>query len=226
MNQQSLTKSAAEQLPAHLQNERHPEDDPFDDRHILQPPRLKFVQPGSLEVAERKAQPGDLYSLARQMVLPQPVTFIPICRGNEWIKFKDQKDGPGGLDWRTTDPKDPRATYEHYQFNVLALVEGELEVIGFRSSHLPIAKIWQNEAKRLNAPQHAQVWELKTVPKVEGKKHWYLPVLTFKGFCSAEQYQQTKRLYEAFRESFNRIETQEMDNEKGGGQAPEGDVPF
>lgn len=217
MNQ--ITKTQAEQLPAYLNGINPSEGLLQDDRTLVAPPRLKLLQSTSDEVKQGLAKDGEFWSQARGTILVEPVEFIPLCEGVEWMEF----DKMGKLLWRTTDPKDPRATFEYQNLNVLSLVEGEPEVITFRGTGMKAGRAFHQEVKRLKAVCFSQRWALSSTVEVSGKNRWYVPVAKFSGFVDGETFEKMKALYQAFKDTFSKVETT---SEKGGGTAPNGDVPF
>lgn len=215
MNQ--ITKSDDRvQLPAHLRDVDASEGFVSDDVGLIIPPRLKIIQATSKESGEQ-ASPGNIWSQAKQCVLAQPVSLVPILEGHEWIAFKDLK-----LLWRTTDRNDPRATSEFYNFNVLCLVEGELEVLGMRRSAMETARYFHTEAKRKKAPPYAQRWELTTRAEPGEKGKYYVPVMTFKALLGPEEFEAMRKLYREFKNTFAERASEEAKE----AAPPEGDVPF
>lgn len=205
------------QLPAHLREVAANEGFLPDDTGLIIPPRLKIIQAMSDESGEQ-ARPGEIWSQAKQGVLAQPVSLVPILEGHEWIAFKDRK-----LLWRTTDRNDPRATSEFYNFNVLCFVEEELEILNMRRSAMETARAFHTEAKRKRVPLYAQRWELTTRAENGEKGKYYVPVMTFKGFLGAEAFETMRKLYGEFKSTFAQRASEEA---KGGEPAHDTDVPF
>jgi hypothetical protein len=195
-------------LPAHLKPlQGAPDGFLADDSAIMQPPRIKLIAPMSAEAQDGKAKPGDFWSQARDRVLTQPIKFIPLQEGLEWLKFNEDMQ----VEWRTTSEKEAdslarmggqKGSWEFKNLNLLVLIEGVPEIITFRGAGFGAGAAFHRQAKGLGVPLYAQGWELSSTALTGKKGKYWVPVCAFRDFVGEDDLVMSQTFFEKFKAVF------------------------
>jgi len=163
-------------------------------------------------------------------VLIQPIKFIPLQEGLEWLCFNDDM----AVEWRTTSEAEAerlakaggyKGAWEFKNLNLLVLCDGSPEILTFRGASFGSGAAFHRQAKALGIPLYAQLWELTSVALTGKKGRYWVPQCKFKDWVSKDDLVMSQTFFEKFRAVFERQTESEGPTGIEKGVAPDNPEP-
>lgn len=209
---------------------RRGHEQPVDQGDIMIP-RVKLLQALSPEVQEGdgKLRQGMLVNSLTKEELPKDaegwITFIPIMRSVNWVKFNARNDKDpaydptyelGQLIWRSNDPSDPLVIQEGKFgpkgeppvatkfINYLAWVPGcEMPIVlSFSKTSFKAGKALTTLTEMVHGKDDLFQWKYRVRAKKEqnkAKQQYFVLEATEAGKASEEEYKRAEDVYESFK---------------------------